>query len=111
MCVQAVTRSCCRSNEIPWLGVDGYVVQVGKQCQPVGIQGTGDASRIRPAGGTDERDQRDDLLGARGGGRDETFVSGGMFSFSFYTMAGLPYLVQASDSLDPSNWQTLEEIA
>jgi hypothetical protein len=38
-------------------------------------------------------------------------LSGGMLSFSFYTTAGLSYLVQASDSLDPSNWQTLEEIA
>jgi hypothetical protein len=38
-------------------------------------------------------------------------LSGGMFSFSFVTTAGLSYLVQESDSLDPSNWQTLEEIA
>jgi hypothetical protein len=38
-------------------------------------------------------------------------LSGGMFSFSFDTTAGLSYLVQESDSLDPSNWQTLEQIA
>jgi hypothetical protein len=38
-------------------------------------------------------------------------LSGGMFSFSFGTTAGRSYLVQASDSLDPSNWQTLEQIA
>jgi hypothetical protein len=38
-------------------------------------------------------------------------LSGGMFSFSFVTTAGLSYKVQESDSLDPSNWQTLEEIA
>ena len=38
-------------------------------------------------------------------------LSGGTFSFSFVTMAELSYLVQVSDSLDPSNWQTLEEIA
>jgi hypothetical protein len=38
-------------------------------------------------------------------------LSGDMFSFSFVTMAGLSYVVQESDSLDPSNWQTLEQIA
>jgi hypothetical protein len=38
-------------------------------------------------------------------------LSGGMLGFSFYTMAGLTYVVQESDSLDPPNWQTLEEIA
>jgi hypothetical protein len=38
-------------------------------------------------------------------------LSGGKLGFSFDTTAGLSYLVQASDSLDPPNWQTLEEIA
>jgi hypothetical protein len=38
-------------------------------------------------------------------------LSGGMFSLSFKTTAGLTYVVQKSDSLNPSNWQTLEEIA
>ena len=37
-------------------------------------------------------------------------LSGGMFSFSFGTTAGRSYQVQESDSLDPSNWQTLEQI-
>ena len=36
---------------------------------------------------------------------------GGKLSLSFNTTAGLSYVVQASDSLNPSNWQTLEEIA
>jgi hypothetical protein len=34
-----------------------------------------------------------------------------MFSLSFNTTARLTYVVQKSDSLNPSNWQTLEEIA
>jgi hypothetical protein len=38
-------------------------------------------------------------------------LSDGMLSFSFATTAGLSHLVQESDSLDPPNWQTLEEIA
>jgi hypothetical protein len=38
-------------------------------------------------------------------------LSGGMLGFSFYAMAGLTYVVQESDSLDPPNWQTLEEMA
>jgi hypothetical protein len=38
-------------------------------------------------------------------------LSGGMLGFSFYTMAGLTYVVQESDSLDPPNWQNLKEIA
>jgi hypothetical protein len=38
-------------------------------------------------------------------------LSGGMFNLSFNTTARLTYVVQKSDSLNPSNWQTLEEIA
>ena len=38
-------------------------------------------------------------------------LSGGKLSLSFNTMAGLTYVVQSSDSLNPSNWQTLKEIA
>jgi hypothetical protein len=38
-------------------------------------------------------------------------LSGGKLSLSFDTTAGLTYVVQESDSLNPSNWQTLKEIA
>jgi hypothetical protein len=38
-------------------------------------------------------------------------LSGGMLSLSFNTTAGLTYVVQGSDSLIPSSWQTLKEIA
>ena len=38
-------------------------------------------------------------------------LSDGMLSFSFVTKAGLTYVVQESDSLEPSNWQIQEEIA
>ena len=41
----------------------------------------------------------------------EPLLSGGKLSLSFNTTAGLSYVVQESDSLNPSNWQTLEEIA
>jgi hypothetical protein len=34
-----------------------------------------------------------------------------MLSLSFDTTAGLTYVVQGSDSLNPSNWQTLKELA
>jgi hypothetical protein len=34
-----------------------------------------------------------------------------MLSLSFDTTPGLTYVVQESDSLNPSNWQTLKEIA
>ena len=35
---------------------------------------------------------------------------GGMLSLSFNTTPGLSYVVQRSDSLNPPNWQTLEEV-
>ena len=38
-------------------------------------------------------------------------VSGGTLSFSIFAMPGFSYRVQASDSLNPPNWQTLEEFA
>ena len=38
-------------------------------------------------------------------------LSGGTFSFSFNTTAGLAYVVQESGSLNPSNWQTLTNFA
>jgi hypothetical protein len=41
----------------------------------------------------------------------QPLLSGGKFSLSFNTTAGLSYVVQESDSLNPSNWQTLEEFA
>jgi hypothetical protein len=37
-------------------------------------------------------------------------LSGGKLSFSFNTTAGLSYVLQESDSLNPSSWQTLEEV-
>ncbi len=37
-------------------------------------------------------------------------LSGGMFQLSFDTTAGLTYVVQETDSLNPSNWQTVEEL-
>ena len=37
-------------------------------------------------------------------------MSGGMLRLSFNTTAGLTYVVQESDSLNPANWQTLEEV-
>lgn len=36
-------------------------------------------------------------------------LSGGVLHFSFNTTPGLTYAVQESDSLNPPNWQTLEE--
>ena len=36
-------------------------------------------------------------------------LSGGSLSFSFNTTAGLTYVVQESDSLNPSDWQTLRK--
>jgi uncharacterized protein YaiE (UPF0345 family) len=38
-------------------------------------------------------------------------ISGGVLSLSFNTTAGLTYMVQESDSLSPSDWQTLQEVA
>jgi hypothetical protein len=38
-------------------------------------------------------------------------LSGGMLHLSFNTTAGLTYVVQASDSLIPPDWETLEEFA
>jgi hypothetical protein len=38
-------------------------------------------------------------------------ISGGVLSLSFNTTAGLTYVVQESDSLSPSDWQTLQEVA
>ncbi len=38
-------------------------------------------------------------------------LSGGTFSFSFNTTAGLAYVVQESGSLNPSDWQTLTNFA
>lgn len=38
-------------------------------------------------------------------------LSGGAFSFSFNTTAGLTYVVQESGSLNPSDWQTLTNFA
>jgi hypothetical protein len=38
-------------------------------------------------------------------------LSGGMFSLSFNTTAGLTFVVQESDSLSPLNWQTLTNLA
>jgi len=40
----------------------------------------------------------------------QPLLSAGTLSFSFNTTAGLSYVVQESDSLNPSSWQTLEEI-
>ena len=37
-------------------------------------------------------------------------LSGGKLSFSFNTTAGLSYVLQESDSLNPPSWQTLEEV-